>query len=151
MTVGLVLFYTGLGLLVEQLYRSFFRMTSGDYLVLVTVFLVSVFVGFMEGIGVGVVFGLIIFVIKYSRVGVTRRVASGSVLHSNVDRPENLREALKQSGDQILTMTLQGYIFFGTANKLVNAIKERIAAAEQPALTHLILDFSLVNGSYNFV
>ncbi len=146
MTVGLVLFYTGLGLLVDQLYRSFFRMTSGDYLVLVTVFLVSVFVGFMEGIGIGVVFGLIIFVIKYSRVGVTRRVASGSVLHSNVERPENLREALKQSGDQILTMTLQGYIFFGTANKLVNAIKERIAATDQPALTHLILDFSLVNG-----
>jgi SulP family sulfate permease len=146
LTVGLVLFYTGLGLLVEQLYRSFFRVTSGDYLVLVTVFLVSVFVGFMEGIGIGVVFGLIIFVVKYSRVGVTRRVASGSVLHSNVERPENLREALKQSGDQILTMTLQGYIFFGTANKLVNAIKERIAATDRPALTHLILDFSLVNG-----
>jgi sulfate permease, SulP family len=146
MTVGLVLFFTGLGFLVDQLYRSFFRMTSGDYLVLVTVFLVAVFVGFMEGIGIGVVFGLIIFVIKYSRVGVTRRVASGSVLHSNVERPENLREALKISGDQILTMSLQGYIFFGTANKLMNAIKERIAAQDQPPLTHLILDFSLING-----
>jgi SulP family sulfate permease len=145
-TVSMMLFYAGLSFLVDWLYRTFFRMAATDYLVLVTVFLVAVLVGFMEGIGVGVVFGVLIFVIKYSRVGAARRVASGSVLHSNVERPDALRDILRESGDQILVITLQGYLFFGTANALLNVVKERIADTSRTRLTHLILDFSLVNG-----
>jgi SulP family sulfate permease len=145
-TVSMMLFYGGLSFLVDWLYRTFFRMVATDYLVLVTVFLVAVLVGFMQGIGVGVVFGVLIFVIKYSRVGAARRVASGSVLHSNVERPDALRKILRESGDQILVITLQGYLFFGTANALLDVVKERIADTNRVRLTHLILDFSLVNG-----
>jgi SulP family sulfate permease len=145
-TIGLVLFWIGLGFLVDWFYRGYFRMPGTDYLVLISVFLVVTLIGFMEGIGIGVAFGLVIFVVKYSRVGVARRTASGAVLHSNVERRDALGEVLKESGDQIEAITLQGYLFFGTANRLVEMVKTRMLAIDRPPLTHLVLDFSLVNG-----
>ncbi len=49
-------------------------------------------------------------------------------------------------GRRIHIFELQGFIFFGTANSLIEQIQTRIADAGQERLRYIILDFRRVNG-----
>ena len=48
---------------------------------------------------------------------------------------------MEQYGHRIFILELQGFIFFGTAQKLLDQIKERLNDPEHPQLHYVILDF----------
>jgi SulP family sulfate permease len=144
--VGTVLLYVGLGFLVEWLHQARLRLPRGDYAVLVLVFLGVVFVGLVEGIVLGVLAGVVLFVFNYSRVSVIRSIGSGTALRSNLVRPEPVRSLLRRHGGEIFVLKLQGYIFFATANRLLERVRARLADPHEPPLRCLILDFRQVSG-----
>jgi SulP family sulfate permease len=146
MVVGGLLLYLGLEFLLEWVIEGWSRFPRGDYLLVLLVLAITGGVGFLEGIGVGIVAGLILFTVSYSRVNVVKHALSGAHFHSNVDRPEALRLALKERGDAIHVLKLQGYIFFGTANRLLNQIRARVEDRQSPALRFVILDCRRVFG-----
>jgi sulfate permease, SulP family len=146
MVAAAVVFYVGLGFMVDWLCKTWVRMHPSDYLVLVLVFLCVAFGGLIQGLGVGIAAGLVIFVLRYSRVDAVRNVASGARLHSNVERVGATSDALKLTGDAIFVLTLQGYVFFGTSHKLLSLIRRRMLDAKEPPLRFLVLDFHLVSG-----
>ena len=138
--------YMALGFLVDWLYTGWRRMGRGDFAVLVLVFAVVVLAGFMQGIALGTVAGAALFVVRCSKIGVTRNVLSGANYHSNVDRAENQRAALREEGDEIFILRLQGFVFFGTANALTVLVRERLNAGGVAPLRYLMFDFRLVTG-----
>jgi SulP family sulfate permease len=146
LVVGTVLFYLALSFLADWLVDTRRRMPTGDYAVLLLVFLVTVLVDFMSAVAIGLGAGVVLFVVRYSRVSVTRSAASGAVVRSNVERPEAMRRVLEERGEETFVVTLQGFVFFGTASRLLGQIRERLRDPERPRLRCLVLDLHLVTG-----
>lgn len=142
--LGGMLVYLGLTFLTEWLIDARRFLPLIDYLLVWIILAIIAAVGFLQGIGAGVVIAAILFVITYSRVNVIRNTLSGGAFHSNVDRPKAHREILAQHGAEIHILRLQGFIFFGTIQAILNQIRQRLADTRQPKLGYVILDFQRV-------
>jgi len=103
-------------------------------------------IGFLEGVGLGVVLAVILFAVDYSRINVVKHTLTGSTFHSNVSRPRLHQQLLRRRGDWLYILELQGFIFFGTAQKVLDMIRHRIDDSDLPPPRFLVLDFRLVNG-----
>jgi sulfate permease, SulP family len=136
----------GLEFFVEWLYHAWFKFSRWDYAIIVLITLVTATIGYLQGIAVGLIAAIALFVVNYSQLSVTRRVGSGAYQHSNVLRTSEETEILEAEGEQIYIQELQGLIFFGTANKLLNDIRDRIAQPNFEAVRFVVLDFRLVRG-----
>lgn len=146
MVLGSLLIYIGLGFVTEWLIGGYRKFGALEYSVIPTILVVSVFVGFLQSILVGVVAAIILFVIKYSRIKVIRYEASGADLRSNLVRDIEQNKVLKEHGDQVRLFKLQGYLFFGTAGSLYARVMDHVTDPENIALKYVILDFSQVIG-----
>jgi SulP family sulfate permease len=103
-------------------------------------------VGYPEGVATGIVAAVVLFVHNYSRVNVVSHALSGADLRSNVDRPVRAQRRLREVGEQIYVLRLQGFIFFGTANHLLHEVRDRAADARRQGLRFAIMDFRRVSG-----
>jgi SulP family sulfate permease len=90
---------------------------------------------------------IVLFVLNYSRINVVHHAVSGAETTSNVERCAYHRRVLAQDlGRHIYILELQGFLFFGTANALLERIRARLADAEQPPVRYILLDFRRVSG-----
>jgi SulP family sulfate permease len=144
--VGGLLLYLGLEFLYDWLYLAWFRLSLADYLIVVLIVIVIAATGYLQGIGVGLIATTLLFVINYSRLSVTKRVASGAYYHSNVLRTSEEANILREEGERIYILELQGLIFFGTANKLLNQVRDHINHSTHNPLKFVVLNFRLVSG-----
>ena len=141
---GLVAFI-GFDFLLDWLYGTWRKLTRFEYLIVLIIFAVSITVGFLEGVGVGILASSVLFILEYSRIQVVKHALSGRHFRSNVDRGSRQLARLKDLGARILVLKLQGFIFFGTATRLLERVKGRLAQTEEP-LAFIVLDFRLVSG-----
>ena len=130
----------------EWLYQAWFKFSRSDYAIIVLIVVVTGIVGYLPGIGVGLIAAIVLFVVNYSRLSISKRVGSGAFQHSNVMRNSEELDVLDAEGEQIYILELQGLIFFGTANKLLTQIRDRIDHPTAIAVRFVILDFRLVSG-----
>ena len=100
--------------------------------------------GFLQAIAVGVLVAAALFVIQYSRVSIIRNALNGQNFHSNVDRPKAHRDLLNERGAEIHILRLQGFIFFGTIQAILNDVRRRLAQEGLPRFGYLVLDFQRV-------
>lgn len=146
LVLGGLLFYLGMHFLVEWVWDSWFRLTRADYFVVVLILGFVAAFGYMHGVVIGIVACVVLFLINYSQVDVVKHALSGSDVQSNVDRPTRHYRMLKKSGGHIYLFKLQGFIFFGTANGLLNQVRERAENNGGNALRFMLLDFLHVTG-----
>jgi sulfate permease, SulP family len=144
--LGGVTLFLGLSLLGEWLYDAWFKLSKTDYFIVVVILVVIASVGFLQGIAVGLVVSTVLFVINYSQVNVTKHILSGVTCQSNIVRSLPQARLLREEGDQIYILNLQGFLFFGTANALLNRIRDRLRNSALIPLRFAILNFRLVNG-----
>ncbi len=144
LAVGITLFL-GLELLYEWLYRSWFKFSLSDFAIIVLIVGVIATVGYLPGIGVGLLAAIVLFMVDFSRVSVIKHELSGSHHRSHVGRSAQQLQFLHKKGDQIAILALQGFIFFGTANYLLERIKALLQNPEHP-VKFLLLDFRQVTG-----
>ena len=78
------------------------------------------------GIAVGLMAGIVFFIVNYSRVNIIKHELSGVLYHSTVDRSDQQHRLLRENGEHLSILKLQGFIFFGTANRLLEHIHRRI-------------------------
>lgn len=142
--LGGMLLYLGLTFLVDWLVDARRFLPLADYLLVWLILAIIIAFGFLQGIVVGVFIAAILFVITYSRVNVIRNILDGHTLHSNVDRPRAHRELLAQHGSEIHVLRLQGFIFFGTVQTVLERVRARLSDSTQPKLCYLVLDFQRV-------
>ena len=87
--------------------------------------------GLEMGMVVGVVISCVVFVISYARIRATAEPAT--TFSSSVRRPFEHRIALSILREHVHVITLQGYIFFGSAIRISNDISRSCEKREGAA------------------
>jgi SulP family sulfate permease len=87
-----------------------------------------------------------LFVVNYSRINVVKHTLSGASFQSRVTRASRLRTILYARSDQTHILQLQGYLFFGTAHRLLELVRGRLQQTDVPPVRFLVLDFRQVTG-----
>ncbi|MCB0001750.1 MAG: SulP family inorganic anion transporter, partial [Anaerolineae bacterium] len=144
--IGGVLLYLGLELLIEWAIETYRKFPRIDYAIILLILGVIAVFGFFQGVAVGIAATVVMFVVAYSRVDVIRRRFTGEILNSRVTRPAQQRNFLSSVGAQMYILELHGFIFFGTANYLLEQVRARIEQQGTAALRHVLLDFHQVTG-----
>jgi SulP family sulfate permease len=144
--LGGILFYNGIAFLTEWTFDAYFRLIREDYFLVVLILAIVAVAGYLQGVGAGIIIATVLFVLKYSTVNVITNTLSGDSHHSSVDRSPIEARLLHTLGAQIHILRLKGFIFFGSANNLLNTIRERQADTSLPRLAYVILDFQQVSG-----
>lgn len=144
--LGGLLMFIGLGFLSEWVYDAWFKFSKLEYLIIILIMVSMGTIGVLEGVGVGIALAVVLFVFEYSRISVVGHTLTGTTFRSNVERPLVHRELLRQKGDLLYILKLDGMIFFGTANKLLEQVRERIENENRTAPHYIVLDFDEVSG-----
>lgn len=144
--LGGLLIYFGLTLMYDWFVTQRRRMARLDYGVMLLIVAVIAAQGLLAGVGVGLAAALLLFATEYSRVRVVRRALTGATRRSRLTRGDAERRLLDSAGERIIILELQGYIFFGTAARLLDTIKAQLAARPAEGPRYLILDFANVTG-----
>jgi SulP family sulfate permease len=137
--------YVGLDLVFEWLVLSVKRLSWVDWGIVVAIVAVVEFVGFLEGVAVGLLATIVHFVVTYSRTGAIRHMFTGREMRSTVERSTAERVALEDVQHGILLIKLQGYVFFASTVGLVDSVSNRLTDPDRN-VTHLIIDFEHVTG-----
>jgi SulP family sulfate permease len=145
--LGGLLLFLGLDFLVDWVVRGWTRLSKPEYAVVLLILVVIAAAGFLVGVVVGLVAMIILFILSYSRIDVVHHAGSGAEIRSSVERCAYHRQVLaKDLGQHIHILELQGFIFFGTANALLDQIRARVADTDQPPVRYIVLDFRRVTG-----
>lgn len=142
---GGALLFIGIPLIVSWVYAGWFKLSRVDYAIMLLITGIVTTVGFMEGVTLGLIAAIALFVLTYSQINVTRYSLSGMTYISRLRRSPTQERLLRQDGNQISILQLQGYIFFGTAYTLLKHIRQQLSEREG-AIRFLVLDFRLVSG-----
>jgi sulfate permease, SulP family len=142
--LGGLLIYLGSDLVYQWLLHSSRRLLPLEYLSLIAIAALIIYSGFIAGVLIGIVIGCATFALSASRVNAIKFSFDGSEYRSSLDRGPGEFALLAEHGRQIQGMTLQSYLFFGSANRLYQYVKTLLA--KEPDCRFLIFDFRLVTG-----
>ncbi|MCH8265414.1 MAG: SLC26A/SulP transporter family protein [Proteobacteria bacterium] len=143
--LGGLLIYVGLEFLIDWVWKAREELPLSDYVVVILILIVIIFSDILQGVTFGFFVAIILFVVNYSKLSVIKIETNGSDHASNVDRDLDTRELLNKEGNRVLILVLQGFIFFGTADKLITSIRNRIKDPEGDKVDFLVLDFHHVS------
>ena len=85
--IGGLLLFLGLSFLVEWVYDAWFKMSKRDCIIILLILVAMNGIGVLQGVGLGLLVAIGLFVYDYSHTSVVRHTLSGASFHSNVDRP----------------------------------------------------------------
>lgn len=145
MMLGGILVYLGLAFLFEWIYEAWFKFPRIEFAIILSILGVIILRGYLEGVVAGLVLAIILFAINYSRVPVARYALSGAEYSSRSTRSPHARQVLNEHGSELYVLKLQGFLFFGTADKLFEQIRAHTLNPALP-LRFVVLDLSLVSG-----
>ena len=141
-----MLIWIGGALLIQWLFHTYRQLGRWEYLVIVMIFAAIVGIGFAEGIFLGLAAAVILFVIQYGRVDAVRMWLTGKEYQSSAAASEERRKLLVAHGDAILIIRLQGFLFFGTADRLRRAVTRSVGHCGEDSARFVVIDFGRVTG-----
>jgi SulP family sulfate permease len=147
--MGGVIMLIGIQVLYENLTRSRRQLEKSEFFLVLLIAAAVIKLGALQGIGVGIVVVAILFIIDYSRVDPVASQFSGRFHQSKVERSKPERQYLKDHGTQSRVFVLQGYLFFGSAERVFKHIQGALNMPTVDNRRHVrfvLLDFHLVNG-----
>ena len=142
--LGGILLFFGVGMLDEWLVKSRKRMPRMGYAVLVLIFITIIFLGFPEGVGIGMAITMVFFAVRLGRVDSIEAEFTARECPSNRSRSIAERAILLGEGERARGYRLRGYIFFGSAYSMVERLKQSLRGDLPPAC--ILLDFGSVSG-----
>ena len=142
--MGGVLLFTGIALLDMWLLKVRKRVPRTDYAIILAVFATILAFGFFEGVALGMVITVIVFVFRMGRAGVLESTFTAREVRSNRARPVPDRAILRAEGPRVRGYRLQGYLFFGGGYPLADRLKESLGDDPRPLC--ILLDFTAVTG-----
>ncbi|MFW6182424.1 MAG: SLC26A/SulP transporter family protein [Chloroflexota bacterium] len=142
--LGGLLFFLGLSFIVEWVVHSWAVLPRTDYAIILLILLVTAVAGFLPAVGVGLLVAVGLFVVNYSRIDIVRDEVTGAHVQSRVTRRPAQQQLLRAHAAQLHVLRLQGYIFFGTADRLLARVRRRLEQGSPPRF--LLLDFRRITG-----
>ncbi|MCY4095885.1 MAG: SulP family inorganic anion transporter [Gammaproteobacteria bacterium] len=131
-------------LITEWLLNSRKRLQRAEFGMLVLICVTIVFVGFLEGIILGLVLSLVFFIVRLSNVRLIKGSYTVRERSSHKIRSIPEQSILKVYGSRARIYPLQGYVFFGSAHSLANELKESLSGDLN--LSCVVIDFEEVSG-----
>jgi SulP family sulfate permease len=141
--VGGILVFLGLAFLIEWVWDRRRSLPPVEFGVVLVILAAFIGLGLLPGVVIGLVLSVVLFAVSYGRIELVREVAFGETYHSNVDRPSDQRAVLRALGDRVQILRVNGFVFFGSANSLLERIRKRVEA-EPPRF--LVVDLRRVTG-----
>jgi sulfate permease, SulP family len=139
-----VVFFLGFDLLLTAYYDHAMMMPRIEMAIVVAMPVIALVFGFMVAVGFGVAVAALLFVIAYSRVDSTQISTNGANFHARVERSPKDHALLAEIGSCISVSRLEGFLFFGSASRLVDRLQTRLEAG--PAFRFAIIDLKRVVG-----
>lgn len=143
--VGATVFLFAYQLFFEWLYENVRGFQPIDFAIVLIILCTVIFVGFMPGIGVGVLLALLLFVLRYSMISAVQGQYSLSSYRSSVERSQSNNLVLDEHGGEYLVYSLRGFLFFGTANAILDTIRDD-AQVRHSNYKVILLDMKRVTG-----
>lgn len=140
--VGSLIFLLGFELLKEALYNTWGRLKNLEYLTILTIVVVMGAWDFVYGVLTGILLASLLFVVDAARKPVVRGIYTGAVARSTVLRHPKQQEFLKDVGNQICVIKLEGTLFFGSIGGVENVIRDIVSEDKYRSFStkFLILD-----------
>jgi SulP family sulfate permease len=142
--LGGLLFFLGFGLLHRWVYLTRREMGLREWAIIPVIIALSIQFSLIWGVFAGILLGCVSFVATYAGGPPIRTAYFGDVAVSNVGRPAADRRVLRETGRERLVLYLQGFLFFGTAHRLLQEVRERFDRTA--GIRAVILDFGDVDG-----
>jgi sulfate permease, SulP family len=141
--LGGFLLLLGLFFLSDWIVDTRRRMPRADYLVVLAVFGTIGLFGYLQGVLLGLVTTVVLFVVRFSTIPAVRGTSSLATTRSQRQRPLPDQQLLHIFGHETCIVDLTGYLFFGS----VNALSRVILQAAHDAQTHrIMINFTQVSG-----
>jgi SulP family sulfate permease len=143
--IGGTIFMFAFQMLYEWLYQNIRKFSAHDLVIVLSIFATAITFGFMTGIGIGVLLTVLLFVMRYSKISAIHSRTTLFRRRSSVERSAEDNRLLENKGDQAVIYSLRGFLFFGTANGILDTIqyKEHLTGGDCKAL---LLDMDRVTG-----
>ena len=142
--IGGLLLFIGVDLLDTWLVKVRRRLLWTDYGLIVLICITIAVFGFIEGVAMGMLATLALFVIRLSRVDVIAEEFTARDRRSTMLRSVPDRAILYDRGELLRGYRLRGYIFFGSAHPLIDELKRPLGDSPPPSC--ILLDFAAVSG-----
>jgi SulP family sulfate permease len=142
--LGGLLMYIGIDFLMTWVWHARKKLPLTDFLVVCGILVVVASYGILEGVAVGIILAILLFVHSYSKLSVIKSSMTGAEHVSNVDRNHDQSRFLDQHGHELHILVLQGFLFFGTASRLIEDIRKLLADPNRPKMAFLVVDFKHV-------
>jgi SulP family sulfate permease len=136
----------GVELIHDWLWRTRRQLPRMEWLVVLAIPLGMAAFGFMGGMALGLGLSIVTFVYNYARLSVIRVNASLRERKSSIDRPPAENSLIELEGEQVQVLELQEFLFFGTAEQVVEAIRQRLLDRTRLSLRFVVIDFRRVSG-----
>ncbi|ABV92381.1 putative sulfate permease with cyclic nucleotide-binding domain [Dinoroseobacter shibae DFL 12 = DSM 16493] len=138
-----LLVYIGYTILSRWLLQQYRQQPLADWAISAGIVLVTVVFGILPAIGFGIVAASLIFAISYARLPVVTRLADLNVRRSSVDRGPAQSAVLDREAHRVLTLTLRGFLFFGSVEQLLEHVRAALNRPNRPDT--ILLDFARVS------
>jgi SulP family sulfate permease len=143
--VGSTVFLFAYQLFYEWMHENVRGFQPIDYAIVLIILGTVIFIGFMPGILVGILLALLLFVLRYSMISAIQGQHSLESYRSSVERSQSSIEILDEHGGEGLIYTLRGFLFFGTANAVLDTIRDD-ANVRSAHYKVILLDMKRVTG-----
>ena len=111
-----------------------------DLIIILTVMVVGLMFNFIIAVGVGILVSIVVFIAQMGR-SVIRTIHHGSQLISKKQRFEKSIVILEKHGHKICVIGLEGALFFGSADTLVDKMEKLVRQGAK----YIVLDMKRVN------
>jgi sulfate permease, SulP family len=138
-----LLFYLSVSMLLEWAITSRRRLPLYEYTLLLLILSATVLKGFLAGALLGLIACCVLFAWNYGRVTCIKSAFTGQSYRSRVRRTVRDDKLLAEHGELTFGLSLQGYLFFGTAQIIVNHLTEAMRLTERRVI---VIDMRSVQG-----
>ncbi len=142
---GLTIFL-GICMLKEPCFDNLRRLSGLEYGSTILIMVVIAYLGFINGVLVGLLAAFCFFVISSSRVNLVQFAGTCRTIQSQVIRTRSAASLLQRRGDDVRIFALQGSVFFGSSFNLYRRMQALFDTEASRAPRFLLLDFRDVVG-----
>lgn len=141
--VGGIILFTGIRFIYDWAFALRRTISFIEYVLILSIFLITAFFGFLQGTLCGIAIAIIIFVVEYGRIDVLKASFTGNHYQSHIERSFQEEKYLEEHGTEIYILRLHSFLFFGTAHHLYENI---IRYIESHSIRYIVIDFKSVYG-----
>lgn len=145
--MGALLLFLALQMVLDALLGSWARLSALERAIVALVVGTTALAGFLAGMTAGLAAAVLLFAVYCARVDPVRHEVSGSAYGSRVARGRDVDDQVRSRAATVHVLQLQGFLFFGIADRLQHRVQARLAATDRPPLRYLVLDCRRVLGS----